>query len=626
MAERDYRTVSPQDSERIAPPVPSREACGGSRSASGAGTIRRQTPESVDSLVNAAKTIEARQASAPGRASASSAGPGRVRASEDPARNVALLQSGVWSAGVLIALGLLIWRAPALSAATVAALLVAAAPGIIAQALRLYDGERPRTALIGVWAFCAAFAAGVTGGLAGPLAAWCAAPLAAALAFDSRKLAPGGAALSLVAFGLALWASLASRAALPDPSVAVWLSALAVGSVTTWIAASVSRALRGRSERAASAEVALSRLEYVLGHQPHLIVTLDASGRLSSAYGGPPPGFSLDQLFRQGLIASAYHPDRAGLQTALLRAATHGAAEFGFTPWASLDRFSAIAMRRLPDGRLIGVLRDASIQHAREAALEAARSEAENLNAGKSRFLANMSHELRTPLNAVIGFSDVMRQRLFGPLPERYAEYAELIHESGGHLLDLINDVLDMSKIEAARYELHKEYFDAREPVSAALRLVRGQAEDAEIVLNGVLPSEPVNVEADQRAIKQIVLNLLSNAMKFTPPAGSITVVLNRDDAVLELCVADTGVGVAPKDLERLGRPFEQAGDALSKAQGSGLGLSLVRAFSRLHGGEMTIESTLGEGTAVTVRLPVVVADENGPRRGAEIIPIETRR
>ena len=554
------------------------------------------------------------------------AGPGRSRTPADPAREAALLQSGIWSAGVLATLGLLVWLAPGLSTATVAALVAGAVPGILAQALRLRDGERMRTGLIGVWALCMAFAAGMSGGLAGPLAAWCVAPFAAALAFDNRRLVSGGAALSLVAFALALWASLASGVALPDPSVALWLGALAVGSVAAWVVASIARALRGRSERATTAEDALSRLEFVLGQQPHLIVTLDASGRLSGAYGAPPPGFSLDQLFEKGLIATAYHPDRAGLQQALLRAATHGAAEFGFTPWASLDRFSAIAVRRLPDGRLIGVLRDASIQHAREAALEAARSEAENLNAGKSRFLANMSHELRTPLNAVIGFSDVMRQRLFGPLPERYAAYAELIHESGGHLLDLINDVLDMSKIEAARYELHKEYFDAREPVSAALRLVRGQAEDAEITLNGVLPTAPVNVEADQRAIKQIVLNLLSNAMKFTPAGGSITVVLNGDGAVLELCVADTGLGVAPEDLKRLGRPFEQAGDALSKAQGSGLGLSLVHAFSRLHGGEMTIESTLGEGTAVTVRLPVVVADEAGPRLGAEIIPIETRR
>jgi cell cycle sensor histidine kinase DivJ len=547
-------------------------------------------------------------------------------AAPDPSRDRALLQGLVWSATVLVALVLLIWLDPELSAWSIAALVVGAAPGLVAPVLRFRDSERNRTIVIGVWALCGALAAGVTGGVAGPLGAWSAAPLAAALAFDRRKLMSGGAALSLVAFALALWASLTDRGVLPDPTTSIWLGALSIATVIAWMAASVARALRGRTERALHAEAAMARLEQVLAEQPHLIVTLDASGRLSSAYGAPPPGFSLDQLFTQGLIASAYHPDRAALQTSLLRAATHGEAEIGFTPWKALDRYAAITVRRLADGRLIGVLRDASVQHAREAALEAARVEADGLNAGKSRFLANMSHELRTPLNAVIGFSDVMRQRLFGPLPERYAEYAELIHESGGHLLDLINDVLDMSKIEAARYELHKEAFDAREPVSAALRLVRVQAHDAEILLNGVLPGEPVIVEADQRALKQIVLNLLSNAMKFTHAGGSVTVSLTSDAAMLEITVADTGVGVAPEDLHRLGQPFEQAGDAISRAQGSGLGLSLVRAFARLHGGEMSIESTLGEGTAVSVRLPVVIVGQNGPRRGAEIIPLETRR
>jgi cell cycle sensor histidine kinase DivJ len=547
-------------------------------------------------------------------------------ASGDPALASALLQNLAWSAAVLATLGLLIWLLPELSGWSIAALIAGAVPGLVAQTLRVRDSERGRLLTIGLWSLAAAFACGLTGGLAGPLAPWCAAPLAAALAFDRRKLVSGGAALSLVTFALSLWASLTDRGEPPQPSVAIWLGALSVGTTTAWMAASVARALRGRTERAASAEAALSRIERVLAEQPHLIITLDAAGKLSSAFGAPPPGFALEQLFTQGLIASAYHPERAALQTTLLRAATHGAAECGFTPWKALDRYAAITVRRLDDGRLIGVLRDASVQHAREAAIDAARTEAENLNAGKSRFLANMSHELRTPLNAVIGFSDVMRQRLFGPLPDKYGEYAELIHESGRHLLDLINDVLDMSKIEAARYELHKDIFDARDPVSAALRLVRVQAHDAEIALNGVLPGEPALIDADQRAIKQIVLNLLSNAMKFTPAGGSVTVTLTVDGGVLELVVADTGVGVAPEDLQRLGRPFEQAGDALSKAQGSGLGLSLVRAFARLHGGDMSIESTLGEGTAVTVRMPVMVRDENGGRHGAEIIPIDRRR
>jgi len=262
----------------------------------------------------------------------------------------------------------------------------------------------------------------------------------------------------------------------------------------------------------------------------------------------------------------------------------------------------------MADGRLIGALRDATPDVRRALALDAARADAEALNIGKSRFLANMSHELRTPLNAIMGFSDIMRERMFGPLPGKYGEYADLIHDAGAHLLDLINDVLDMSKIEAAKYELVREELDAREPISAALRLMRLQADDVGVQLRGVLPSQPLDVLADRRALKQIVLNLISNALKFTPAGGLVTVSLSALAGALELTVADTGLGIAEDDLARLGRPFEQAGDAGQQARGTGLGLSLVRAFAELHGGEMAIESRLGEGTAVTVRLPVLMA------------------
>ncbi len=244
------------------------------------------------------------------------------------------------------------------------------------------------------------------------------------------------------------------------------------------------------------------------------------------------------------------------------------------------------------------------------AEAEAARIEAQADARGKMRFLANMSHELRTPLNAIMGFSDIMRARLFGDLPGRYADYPELIHEAGRHLLDLINDVLDMSKIEADKFELHVEDFDVREPVNAALRILQIQAHEAGVNLRGVLPSEPLDVRADPRAIKQMVLNLVSNAVKFTPPPGSVTVTVQAVEGVLELVVADTGVGIAPEDLVRLGRPYEQAGDSAARAGGTGLGLSLVKAFAGLHQGDMTMESRLGEGTAVTLRLPVLVPAE----------------
>jgi cell cycle sensor histidine kinase DivJ len=270
------------------------------------------------------------------------------------------------------------------------------------------------------------------------------------------------------------------------------------------------------------------------------------------------------------------------------------------------------------------------LQAAREAALDAARHDAEASSVGKSRFLANMSHELRTPLNAIIGFSDVMRQKLFGPLPGRYAEYADLIHDAGNHLLDLINDILDLSKIEAERYELSKEPLDAREPVSAALRLMRLQADAAGVGLRGLLPEAPLWAEADPRALKQIALNLVSNAVKFTPRGGQVKVSLREASGLLELSVADTGPGIEPADLERLGRPYEQAGDAGQRARGSGLGLSLVRAFSELHGGRMVLESQLGQGTTVTVRLPVLIPEPEAPpapaEGGAQIIAFSPQR
>ncbi len=255
---------------------------------------------------------------------------------------------------------------------------------------------------------------------------------------------------------------------------------------------------------------------------------------------------------------------------------------------------------------------------ARLEAAEAGRRDAEADARGKMRFLANMSHELRTPLNAIMGFSDIMRTKLFGELSPRYTEYAELIHESGGHLLDLINDVLDVSKIDADKYVLAREDFDVREAASAALRILRQQADDVGVQLRGVLPAEPLEVDADRRALKQIVLNLVSNALKFTPPGGSISVSFTAVAGALEIAVADTGVGIAPEDLARLGRPYEQAGDADDRARGTGLGLSLVRAFAKLHGGDMAMESRLGEGTAVTVRLPVL-ADTAVPGRVGEL-------
>ena len=377
-------------------------------------------------------------------------------------------------------------------------------------------------------------------------------------------------------------------------------------------------ARRARSGQDA-AERALAELRSVLVEQPGLSIVVNADGSVRAAYGAAPPGVSTDALFGGGIDALS-PADRDVLRQALEAAVQNGSAELLFG-----DPSLRLTLRRTSDGSLVGRLADAAPERARTALLEAERDHAVAANTAKSRFLADMSHELRTPLNAIMGFSDVMRARLFGALPGRYAEYAEMIHESGRHLLDLINDVLDMSKIEASKYRLQVESVDAREPVSAALRLLRVQSDEAGVNLRGALPANPIPADLDKRAVKQIVINLVSNALKFTPRGGQVTVSLDIADGQLELAVADTGIGIAPDDLARLGRRYEQAGDASSQARGTGLGLSLVGALADLHGGAMTLESVAGEGTAVTVRLPVLRTAEPEPLRPeADIHPVQT--
>lgn len=237
----------------------------------------------------------------------------------------------------------------------------------------------------------------------------------------------------------------------------------------------------------------------------------------------------------------------------------------------------------------------------------AAKTRAEAASRSKSEFLANMSHELRTPLNAIIGFSEIMRNEMFGPLGDaKYVNYAQDINASGQHLLDVINDILDMSKIEAGKWVLEPEALDLRETVSQALRIVSGRAAEAGVELTCEADDVPP-VEADRRAIKQIVLNLVSNGIKFTPEGGRVAVQLRHDAqadmAVIE--VTDTGIGIAPEDLEKIGKPFEQVeSQHAKKHEGTGLGLAITRSLVALHGGRFAIESTPGEGTRVSVHLP----------------------
>jgi signal transduction histidine kinase len=223
----------------------------------------------------------------------------------------------------------------------------------------------------------------------------------------------------------------------------------------------------------------------------------------------------------------------------------------------------------------------------------------------KSEFLANMSHELRTPLNAIIGFSEVLSERMFGELNEKQEEYLKDIYASGTHLLSLINDILDLSKIEAGRMELELTDFHLPQAIDNALMLVRERAGRRSIALHLNVDERLGQIWADERKIRQVFLNLLSNAIKFTPEGGRVEVAAVPKDGSVEVSVSDTGVGIAPADQEAVFEEFRQVGTAEKKAEGTGLGLTLCRKFIELHGGRIWVKSQVGEGSTFTFTIPV---------------------
>jgi signal transduction histidine kinase len=229
----------------------------------------------------------------------------------------------------------------------------------------------------------------------------------------------------------------------------------------------------------------------------------------------------------------------------------------------------------------------------------------ETANRHKSEFLANMSHELRTPLNAIIGFSDVLHERMFGPLNAKQAEYVQDIHSSGQHLLSLINDILDLAKVEAGRMELDLHDFDVRAALDNCCTLIRERALARGLRLAVDAPPELAPWTGDERKFKQVVLNLLSNAVKFTPAGGEVVTRVRVDGDALVLSVADTGVGIAPADQEKVFEEFHQvAGNAQARNEGTGLGLAVSRRLVELHGGTLTVESEPGRGSVFTARFP----------------------
>jgi len=345
-------------------------------------------------------------------------------------------------------------------------------------------------------------------------------------------------------------------------------------------------------------------------------------------------GVRATELSGHGLFDRVHVADRPAYLTALADAASRGeqrSVEFRIRrDGERAVQFIWVEMRCQPlDGastqrEVVAVLRDVSERKTNERALEIARAEQERANAAKNRFLATMSHELRTPLNAIIGFSEMMTNESLVLDPSRKLEYAKLINDSGRHLLSVVNGILDMSKMESGNFEITPEPFTPGTAIVSCCDLLALKARESGVEIKTRIALDLPELVADRRAFNQILINLISNAVKFTPRDGRVTVSAHCEGAKLALVVEDTGVGIGEDDLPRIGEAFFQARASYDRRHdGTGLGLSIVKGLVRLHDGEVDIASRLGKGTRVTVKLPL---DCEGGHRAVDPIKLVTER
>ena len=354
-------------------------------------------------------------------------------------------------------------------------------------------------------------------------------------------------------------------------------------------------------------------------------------------------GMPVAQLLGHGLFDRVHVADRPAYLTALSDAARGDVRSVEFRLRREPDGsergqvdFIWVEMRCRPleqnpgrdaaqEAEVVGVMRDITDRKLSEQAFDQARSAAEAADAAKTRFLATMSHELRTPLNAIIGFSEMIAQEQTLMLSgAQRKEYAQLINDSGQHLLSVVNGILDMSKMESGNFEIASEPFAPRASLMHCCNLLALKARENGVDLVTDAPQDLPVMTGDPRAFKQIVLNLVANAIKFTERGGQVSVVASVSGSQLALRISDNGVGIAPDDLKRIGAPFFQAGKTYQRRhEGTGLGLSIVKSLVALHLGEMTVQSRLGEGTAVTVKLPLVYTPPQA--KPADGMPAESK-
>jgi cell cycle sensor histidine kinase DivJ len=469
-----------------------------------------------------------------------------------------------------------------------------------------------------------------TGGIASFAAIWLVVvPLEAALS-ASRRVVATASTLALCAAGLLVFlgvvgllpemsaGSQGPLAALGIVSAALYAAGLALGAealarTSFWL-------LYAEEDRYRL--LARNMTDVITRHSRDGAV-LFASPAAESLFGCP-----IAELHDHGLFERVHVADRPAYLTALGDAAALGesrSVEFRVrrenfdASGDTATQFMWIEMRCRPLERatadagndanleVVAVLRDVTERKRQEQALEDSRVEAERANAAKSRFLATMSHELRTPLNAIIGFSEMlMKESMLTLDAGRRKEYAGLINGSGHHLLAVINGILDMSKIETDNFEITPEPFPPAQAIAGSCDPLALRAREAGLELEKVVPDDLPDIVADRRALGQILLNLLSNAIRFTDRGGKVTISARAEAASIIFVVEDNGVGISSEDLVRVGEPYFQARATYDRRHGgTGLGLSIVKGLLRLHGGEMAIRSRLGEGTRVSVRMPL---------------------
>ncbi len=482
-----------------------------------------------------------------------------------------------------------------------------------------------------------------TGGIASSAAIWLVVvPLEASLS-ASRRVVAIASTLALGAAGLLVLLGVAQLLPAPSPSAHGALAALGIVSAALY-AAGLALGAEGLARTSVWLLYAEEDRYRLLARTMTDVITRhgrDGAVLFVSPAGEALFGTRIADLHGHGLFDRVHVIDRPAYLTALGDAAAVGesrSVEFRVRRDAvdaearSTPEFVWIEMRCRPleqpgstadnpDGReVVAVLREVSERKRQEQALEEARADAERANAAKSRFLATMSHELRTPLNAIIGFSEMLQKETLLMLDaERRCEYAGLINDSGNHLLAVVNGILDMSKIETGNFEITAEPFNPALAIAGCCDILALRAREAGVRLERSATGDLPDMIADKRALNQILLNLLSNAIRFTDRGGKVTVGARAEAASISFVVEDNGVGISDEDLARVGEPYFQARASYDRRHGgTGLGLSIVKGLVRLHGGEIAIRSRVGEGTRVTVCLPLDCERARPARRRAQ--------